>query len=193
VERFRGGLVCKALGLLYHSTLGSRVLKKHLGGLGKVVLGLSDILHLIPRRVPRAPAPCSVHHHLLIAPPRAPCGCSGVMLRPRHGLPRTAPKHDGRTSPEDHGRAPPERVGPDASRAARDASHARPFVGVFQKSISIRFINFWRYFPAKMRKWLQEQGRDTPTKGLVRRAPCGGVACLPGCDRAWSGTGVSRS
>ena len=28
VERFRGGLVFKALGLLYHSTLGSRVIKK---------------------------------------------------------------------------------------------------------------------------------------------------------------------
>ena len=45
--------------------------------------------------------------------------------------------------------------------------HARPFVGVFQKSISVRFINFWRYFPTKTRKWLQERGRDTPTKGLV--------------------------
>jgi len=30
-ERFRGGLVFKALGLLYHSTLGSRVMKKKKG------------------------------------------------------------------------------------------------------------------------------------------------------------------
>jgi len=28
MQRFRGGLVCKAHGLLYHSTLGLRVLKK---------------------------------------------------------------------------------------------------------------------------------------------------------------------
>ena len=45
--------------------------------------------------------------------------------------------------------------------------HARPFVGVFQKSIPIRFINCWQYFPTETRKWLQERGRDTPTKGLV--------------------------
>ena len=28
VQRFRGGLVCKAHGLVYHSTLGLRVIKK---------------------------------------------------------------------------------------------------------------------------------------------------------------------
>ena len=48
-----------------------------------------------------------------------------------------------------------------------DEHHARPFVGVFQKSISIRFINFWRYFPTKTNQWLQERTWDTPTKGLL--------------------------
>ena len=48
-----------------------------------------------------------------------------------------------------------------------DIRHARPFVGVFQKSISIRFINFWRYFPTKTNQWLQERTWDTPTKGLL--------------------------
>ena len=52
--------------------------------------------------------------------------------------------------------------------------HARPFVGVFQKSISIRFINLWRYFLTKTRKWLQERERGTPTKGLVWLFP---LAC----------------
>jgi len=37
---------------------------------------------------------------------------------------------------------------------ATQVLHARPFVGVFQKSISKRFINFWRY---KLMKWLQER------------------------------------
>ena len=31
--RFRGGLVCEAYRLVYHSTLGSRVLQKHLDAL----------------------------------------------------------------------------------------------------------------------------------------------------------------
>ena len=34
-------------------------------------------------------------------------------------------------------------------RSQRAARHAGPFVGVFQKSIFIRFINFWGYFPTK--------------------------------------------
>ena len=37
MNRFRGGLVCKAHRLVYHSTLGSRVIKKK-----KMELGWSD-------------------------------------------------------------------------------------------------------------------------------------------------------
>ena len=37
VERFRGGLALKAHGLLYHSALGSRVIKKKDGDLGAIV------------------------------------------------------------------------------------------------------------------------------------------------------------
>ena len=68
---------------------------------------------------------------------------------------------------------------------SHSSDHARPFVGVFQKSISIRFINFWRYFPTKTRKWLQERGRDTPTKGLVWAALCcagGSINCSAWLD-----------
>ena len=49
--------------------------------------------------------------------------------------------------------------------------HARPSVGVFQKSILDKFVNFWRHFPTK---WLQKPSPnpktvpwDTPTKGLL--------------------------
>ena len=53
------------------------------------------------------------------------------------------------------------------STSRRNRSTPGPSGGVFQKSIFTRFINFWRYFPTQTRKWLQERGRDTPTKGLV--------------------------
>ena len=57
--------------------------------------------------------------------------------------------------------------------------HARPLGGVFQKSIFTRFIKFWRYFPTATRKWLQERGRDTHTKGLVWfNSGTGFVRCL---------------
>ena len=46
------------------------------------------------------------------------------------------------------------------------AYHARPFVAVFEKSISSRFNNFWRQFPSKAMKRLQERQPDTPTIGL---------------------------
>ena len=52
-------------------------------------------------------------------------------------------------------------------RSGQIERHARPFIGVFQKSINIRFINFWRYFPTKTNQWLQERTWDTPTKGLL--------------------------
>ena len=51
--------------------------------------------------------------------------------------------------------------------AAEEVLHARPLVGIFQESISIRFINFWRYFPTKTNQWLQERTWDTPTKDLL--------------------------
>jgi len=41
VQRFRGGLVCKALRLVYHSTLGSRVIKKKKTGPGTAFGGWS--------------------------------------------------------------------------------------------------------------------------------------------------------
>ena len=51
--------------------------------------------------------------------------------------------------------------------------HPRPFVGVFQKSILDRFVNFWRLFPAK---WLQNRPQiPEPSSGITpRRAFCGG-------------------
>ena len=52
-------------------------------------------------------------------------------------------------------------------RRFKTLNHARPFVGVFQKSIFTRFINFWQYFPTKTNQWLQERTWDTPTKGLL--------------------------
>ena len=59
------------------------------------------------------------------------------------------------------------------------ACHARPFVGVFQKSIYKRTrqllaINAHRMAPRTTR-WLQERQGDAPTKGLAwlaRHAPC---------------------
>ena len=50
--------------------------------------------------------------------------------------------------------------------------HARPFVGVFQKSILDRFVIFWRLFPSK---WLQHRPQiPKPSPGITpRRAFCG--------------------
>jgi len=50
--------------------------------------------------------------------------------------------------------------------------HARPFVGVFQKSILDRFVKFWRLFPAK---WLQNRPQiPKPSPEITpRRAVCG--------------------
>ena len=50
--------------------------------------------------------------------------------------------------------------------------HARPFVGVFQKSILDRFVIFWRFFPSK---WLQNRPQNPkPSPGIPpRRACCG--------------------
>ena len=49
--------------------------------------------------------------------------------------------------------------------------HPRPFVGVFQKSILDRFVNFWRLFPAK---WLQNrpQSQNRPL-GYPHEGPSG--------------------
>ena len=49
--------------------------------------------------------------------------------------------------------------------------HARPFVGVFQESVSISFVNFWRYFPAKRGNGSKNEDGIPP-----RRAFCGEVA-----------------
>ena len=59
----------------------------------------------------------------------------------------------------------------------RFETHTRPYVGVFQKSIIDRFINFWRYFPTK---WLQNRTQiPRPYPGIPpRRAFCG-CAKLP--------------
>ena len=51
--------------------------------------------------------------------------------------------------------------------------HARPFVGVFQKSISMKFIHFWRYFPHKN----EEMAPRTRT-GYPHEGPCVGRLVL---------------
>ena len=51
-------------------------------------------------------------------------------------------------------------------------AYARPFVGVFQKSIPDRFVNFWRLFPTK---WLQNRPQiPKPSPEIPpHRALCG--------------------
>ena len=52
--------------------------------------------------------------------------------------------------------------------------HARPFVGVFQKSILDRFVNLWRPVPRKMAPKPSSYPKtipwDTPTNGLLWEA-----------------------
>ena len=57
--------------------------------------------------------------------------------------------------------------GPEWCTPFTSLDHARPFVGVFEKSTSSRFVSFWRRFPSKAMKRLQERQPDTPTKGLL--------------------------
>jgi len=68
VKRFRGGLVVKAHRLLYHSTLGSRVIKKKTGCDG-IVSGefLEDGAHRTPRK------------RSMIYPPRNTCTIFGQL------------------------------------------------------------------------------------------------------------------
>ena len=72
-------------------------------------------------------------------------------------------------------------------------AYARPFVGVFQKSVSMRCINFWRYFPTKTNKWLQERTRDTPSKGLLWSVSHGLVSHSPEFGRNPSSFGVETT
>ena len=48
MQRFRGGLVFKAHRLLYHSTLGLRVIKK---GEGQYHIGIGDVMVLVHQRL----------------------------------------------------------------------------------------------------------------------------------------------
>ena len=76
---------------------------------------------------------------------------------------------------------------------ALEGSHARPFVGVSQKSIDKRTgqllsINAHKMAPRTTR-WLQERQGDAPTKGL---AWCQEWARVPSFMR-WRGASVVRS
>ena len=63
-------------------------------------------------------------------------------------------------------------IDPEAGRpidSSRGGVHARPFVGVFQKSILDRFVIFWRFFPSKR---LQSRPQNPkPSPGIPPEGP----------------------